>query len=166
MKNILITILLTLTIVLLGSCEVQYSADYPHYESAEQMIEKADLIVTAEIDDHDVRDIGEYRYDVYTVQVSHVYKSDESNLENLEIRYMLNEVDELKIGNEYIFFLETYGEAATPMVLNVTQATYELSDGALVNITDSNEGFENVLSLAPDHVLSDLENEASYAPLN
>lgn len=163
--NRIVSTLLVLSVLLLGSCQEQQSADYPHYDSVQKLADTSDLIITAEIRDHEERDIGNYRYDVYSVSISEVYKSDGSASEILEIRYQHNEVEPLTVGSEYLFFLETYGKPASPMTVNVTQATYKVNNDSLVNAVDSDDGFEDTLIFISGNVLFDSSTEVSYAPI-
>lgn len=159
-----LTILSILMFSLLVACDAQYSGDYPHYDTAEDMMHKADLVITAVVDKHEVRAGEEYRYDVYAVSLNNVYKGVVEASQGLEVRYMLNEVSTLTAGKEYLFFLETY-DSVPPMALNVTQATYEVVGQNLANVVNSVEGFEEVLEFSNGDILADSSAEVAYNPI-
>lgn len=164
MKKSALTILSILLFSLIVACNVQYSGDYPHYDTAEDMMEKADLVITAVVDKHEVRAGEEYDYDVYVVSLNNVYKGVVEASHELEVRYMLNEVSTLSTGKEYLFFLETY-ESVPPMALNVTQATYEVVGQKLANVVNSVDGFEEVLIFSNGDILADSIAQVTYDPI-
>lgn len=160
------SILLILLVLFVASCGVQYSADYPQYASMDDLMAKADLTLIAEVRDHEIKDYGDYRFDVYSIRINEIYKGDLENSHEIEIRYMLNEIDDLSIGQSYLFFLEAYDENVPPMALNVTQATYEINDdGSLTNVIDTDVGFDDILRIEEEDVLKDISTAVAYSPI-
>lgn len=164
MKKTVLTLMSIFIVLTAGACEVQSTNDYPHFDSAEAMMARADLVITAVVDSHDVRDGDEYRYDVYTVTVDDVYKGEGHSSQELAVRYMFDAIDELTLGSKHLFYLETY-DNASPMPLNITQATYNADSNTLANIADTDDGFEDVLQFETGDILTDTQAEREYPPL-
>lgn len=121
-------------------------ADYPVYDSADKLVEAADLVFTGEVKDvtyemlnvdteTNVSENGLMPYTIFNIEVSTVYKGEiiEKNICMKRLGgsfdtgiYKLYGASEIEVGKEYLFAASTY-ENAYASFLNPEQASYDLS---------------------------------------
>lgn len=139
---------------------VSLSADYPVYNTAQELVDQANLIFSGTVENItyellDVRDKpvagteeGGSPYAIYEVRVTNIYKgsSEEDTIcikcpsggvfDGME--YAVENAVSLEKGREYLLLAETY-ENAYPSLLNPTQAVYDL-DAQKTAGEDENNG--------------------------
>lgn len=129
--------------------------DYPEYDTAESLVNSADLIFSGTVEnisyeEIDVRADQETNsisgssasdrmpYTIYTINVTQIYKgeTEEDTIsikvpggeisENLSVTEVSENVPSIVQGRAYLFLTETY-ENSYPSLINMTQAVYELN---------------------------------------
>jgi hypothetical protein len=147
----LVAVLLVPAVASCGSRTVEYHADWPSYESVEQLYARADLVVVATVRDGvatrelKISSDGSDA-DVFTVagaSVVRAFKGDAKTGASVTVKQLGGEyqgvkytVDDgdtayLRPGVTYVLFLATFPDfpGVPPSLLNPTQAQYEL-DGS------------------------------------
>lgn len=126
-------------------------ADYPKYNTAEELVESSDLVFTGAVKNIEYqmidvstdkgadKDTGfvdgeEMPYTLYTIDVDKVYKG---SIESSTIivkraggsfgsgEYVVENASEIEKGKNYLFVTETY-EGTYPSLLNADQSSYDM----------------------------------------
>lgn len=148
-----------------GGVTVHLYAEYPYYESAEEIVDAAQLVFTGKVvgvryemlnivneDEHDSTGYnGESLpspYTIYTIQTEQVYKGNISDT-TIEIKrlggkfdttyYVLDEGTPIEKGGSYLFLASTY-PTSYPSLVSATQGVYNLEQA------QSNENNEIALN--------------------
>lgn len=143
--------------------QVVLSADYPVYDTAEDLVGAADFVFSGTVENItyeaiDVSDDGNEQsdvenaipYTVYEIKVSKVYQG-ESTDETVYIKcpggrigdtvYVLDSANPIIKGETYLFLTKTYSNTY-PSLLNVTQALFNMNtstisdDGDTITLND------------------------------
>ncbi len=137
------------------------SAEYPEYNSAEEIVSCADLVFSGTVEDISCMDIdvGEVLpYTVYRIKVDTVYKG-EIGEETICIKQLREnngpkngpsrEDQGIQTGQSYLFLTQTY-EHTYPSLLNPNQSWYSLDGSATAQNTSSKGGkirLDDILNL-------------------
>lgn len=137
-------------------------ADYPEYNTAEELVESADLVFTGIVknieyqmldvstdegadEDTGFADDEKTPYTLYTIDVDKVYKGSVESSAIVVKRaggsfgsdeYVVENASEIAKGKNYLFAAETY-EDAYPSLLNADQSSYDVD--APQNVMDGEE---------------------------
>ncbi len=130
---------------------VSLMRDYPYYSTAEELVEAADIIMTAKLVKVEYRNLGTEKdplpYTIYTMEAEQLYKGNVAEKQVLEVRKhggILGDTEyvvadgsrfEMEIGKQYLCFLSTY-EHALPDFVNPSQGIYEYHE----DITEYTDG--------------------------
>lgn len=123
---------------------VEVCADYPYYDSAVDLIDAANLILsgkvtkiskesidisskpTSESEDTGSQDACIYTYFVYDIEISNVYKGEYSE-DTIKIKQLdATDVAAIVENCNYLFTLQTYPDCY-PSLLNVEQSVFQLN---------------------------------------
>lgn len=174
MKKIMVISLLVVSLLLTGGCKkeadepkkpeyaVLLQPYYPTYDSAEEIVEKADLIFSGTVKNIsfsflDIRSEAgtdsqtglsepseEIPYTLYEIEITNLYKGEaKESVVTLrcmggiweDTEYILEGKPEIAEGETYLFLAATY-ENAYPTLLNLDQSIYhldEVGDGTVEN---------------------------------
>lgn len=134
-----------------GTIATSFSAEYPSYATANDLVETADLVFSGTVkgisyEDLDVRvgsgedsatgisSSGNIPYTIYEIDVDTVYKGTaEEDVVRIKVPggekdgklYIADGAPKISEGEEYLFLAETY-ENTYPSLLNLSQSTYDL----------------------------------------
>ena len=137
---------------------VAIDADYPTYDSAQDLVDQADLIFSGRLEEisYEVLDVRTEKekdsevglsesqglpYTIYKIRVEEIYKgsSDETYIsikclggEVNNVEYVSEEKIVLKEDTSYLFLTKTY-ENTYPSLLNITQSTYDMNNPSMVS---------------------------------
>lgn len=150
------------SVVILCSCSRQQtytlSADYPLYDTAEEIVDSADMVFTGKVvniryEMLDVKsEIGPdpltglvesdpIPYTIYEIQPIQFYKGETTQNSVCVKRpggifdgssYILEDSAEIVINNEYLFVAEAF-ENSYASLINATQATYNLNEPSVIS---------------------------------
>lgn len=119
---------------------VTMKAQYPYYETAEEIVDKADLVFSGTVENSSCILDNDMAYTVYEIKLEKIYKGNEQE-DTVYLRcmggiwgdteYILEDAPEILMGEKYLFLAATF-ENAYPTLLNLSQAIYNL------NILDEN----------------------------
>lgn len=141
-----------------GVKQVVLSADYPVYDTAEDLVGAADFVFSGIVESItyesiDVSDAGNEAsdvenaipYTIYEIKVSKVYQG-ESTEDKVYIKcpggrignteYVLDSANPIIKGETYLFLTKTYSNTY-PSLLNVTQALFNMSSSAISDIEET-----------------------------
>lgn len=148
-------------------------ADYPAYDTVEKLVEAADLIFSGTVTkiDYEVMDVRSKTgndsqtgleeasgipYTIFEISTDKIYKgSTESDIVYVKRPggkigdevCALEGASEIEVGKTYLFVTETY-ENSYPSLVNVTQASYDMSEDTPEAETTNNAGEDNKITLA------------------
>lgn len=123
---------------------IEVFADYPYYDSAEDLVDAANLILCGKVtkiskesidisskpisdsEDTGSQDACIYTYLVYDVDISNIYKGEYSE-DTIKVK-QLDTIDAADIveNSDYLFTLQTYPDCY-PSLLNVEQSVFKLN---------------------------------------
>lgn len=133
-------------------------ADYPCYNTAQELVDSADLAFTGSIENITYEELDiktesgddsltgfaatqNIPYTIYEIKVKDVYKGNADN-DTIYIKqpggqiddnvYVLEGISTISQGETYLFLAETY-ETTYPSLLNATQALYNMNTPEVVN---------------------------------
>lgn len=133
-------------------------ADYPCYNTAQELVDSADLVFTGSVEnityeELDIKTESEddsltgfvaaqnIPYTIYEIKIKDVYKGDADD-DTICIKqpggqiddntYILEGISVISQGETYLFLAETY-ENTYPSLLNATQALYNMNTPEVVN---------------------------------
>lgn len=146
------------------------SADYPSYDTAQDIVDSADLVFTGKVKGVtykilDIRtDLGEdsmtgYKdtdpipYTIYEIEPIRFYKGSTEektvyikrpggNFDNEN--YVLEDASEIVVDGEYLFLASTYANSY-PSLVNATQASYNLNASSASTLSIGDNGNEITL---------------------
>lgn len=131
-----------------GEPTEEYHADWPHYDTVDDLFSQADLVIEARVKDgpqvHPL-DIGEGEstaiiYSIFDLEVTKIYKGAVESGEKVKIKqeggkhdgvnYVMPDMVFLVTGSSYLLFLATYPDlpGVPASMLNPTQGMYPLDE--------------------------------------
>lgn len=151
---------------------VTIHADYPQYDTAQDLVNTADLVFSGTVKNltYEMLDIRSetgadsmtglnqsqsFPYTLYEIEVTKVYKGtidgDSITIKCLggifdETEYVVSNECNISLGETYLFLTETY-EHSYPSLLNVSQALYNMNDAAMINEEEDTITLTEILDL-------------------
>ena len=128
--------------------KVEIHADYPVYETAKDLVDVSDLIISGRILDrrYELLDVSVDQgndsgiqlipYTIYEIQILNVYKgkTEDDTIYikcvggiNDDVMYLTEINEKIKIGGDYLLLLKTY-DATYSSLLNDSQSLFDLGD--------------------------------------
>lgn len=134
-------------------------AQYPYYETAEEIVDKADLVFSGTVENSSCIFDNDMAYTVYEIKLEKMYKGDVQYNENVQedtvylrcmggiwedTEYILEGAPEILIGEKYLFLAATF-ENAYPTLLNLDQAIYHLDEADTGTLENGNITLSQIL---------------------
>jgi len=125
-------------------------ADYPVYNTFDETVDAADTIIQGEIvgtKETKILDVGiSAKYDVYKVEVTQSVKGELTVGDTIEVKVIvsaekIHSTLEYKDGNDYVFFLKTYGDAPASLI-NIEQGSLKIVSNGHIVADPRNKVFE------------------------
>ena len=131
-------------------------AEYPVYDTAEEIVDASDLVFSGTVTEINYESLNvksetgadsetglveatEIPYTIFDISIEKVYKGNvESSL--ISIKRPGGKIDgasTIEVGETYLFITQTY-ENAYPSLLNVTQASFDMSKPEVLNSEQGN----------------------------
>lgn len=141
-----------------GGMVTSLHAEYPVYDTAQELVDKADLIFSGIVESVsyemlDVRtesgsdtltgisETQDIPYTIYEIKLTKIYKGNtEGDIIHIKQpggefdgnTYMIDGATAIHQGETYLFLTETY-ESSYPSLLNATQAAYDMNAGEMLS---------------------------------
>ena len=139
--------------------------EYPVYDTAEEIVSASDLVFSGTVTEikyeslnvksengadskTGLAETSEVPYTIFVINIEQVYKGSVDS-DSISIKrpggkmdgyeYVLEDASAIDIGETYLFITETY-ENSYPSLLNVTQASFNMSDSETTNISQEYTG--------------------------
>jgi len=128
-------------------------AQYPYYETAEEIVDKADLVFSGTVENSSCIFDNDMAYTVYEIKLEKMYKGDVQE-DTVYLRcmggiwgdteYILEDAPEILIGEKYLFLAATF-ENAYPTLLNLDQSIYHLDEADTGTLENGNITLSQIL---------------------
>ena len=128
-------------------------AEYPVYDTAEEIVDASDLVFSGTVTEINYESLNvksetgaEIPYTIFDISIEKVYKG---NVESSSISikrpggkidgqfFVVEGASTIEVGETYLFITQTY-ENAYPSLLNVTQASFDMSKPEVLNSEQGN----------------------------
>lgn len=133
--------------------------EYPVYGSAEELVDASDLVFSGTVthinydslnvqsqsgvdSDTGLTESSDIPYTIFDIDIHHIYKGNVES-ESIEIKrpggvvngqvYAVEGASDIELGETYLFITQTY-QNTYPSLLNVTQASFDMSESEVNNL--------------------------------